>query len=64
MIHSGLAQLNSYENIGYMRNAFMLELLDDEAAIAFTRLIDRCLSSIATRAMFVLHVLAHPDKGD
>lgn len=61
MITSGLAQLNSQESIQYMRNAFMLDLTDDEAAIAFNRLIDRCLSSIATRAMFVFHVLAHPD---
>ena len=61
MVSSGLPQLNSYESIKYMRNAFMLELSDEEAAVAFTRLIDRCLSSIATRAMFFLHVLAHPD---
>lgn len=62
MINAKLPQLNSYSDVEYMRKAFMLELSDEEATKAFKKLIKQCLVSIAARANFVIHLLAHPDK--
>ena len=62
MRHTGIPQLGSSADVEYMRKAFMLELNDEQATEAFTKLITKCLSSIATRANFLIHILAHPDK--
>ena len=40
----------------------MLDVDDDKASEAFQKLITKCLSSLATRANFLIHILAHPDK--
>ena len=61
MRHTGIPQLNSAADVEYMRKAFMLDLDDNQAAEAFLKLIAKCLSSLATRANFIMHILAHPD---
>jgi hypothetical protein len=62
MVYARIPQLNSFADIEHMRKAFMCGLTDDEAKDAFMKLITKCLSSLATRANFVIHLLAHPDK--
>ena len=62
MRHTGIPQLSCSADVEYMQKAFMLDLNDEQASEAFTKLIAKCLSSLATRANFLLHILAHPDK--
>lgn len=62
MVSTGIPQLNSYADIHFLRNAFMLHLSDAEAEAAFLKLIDKCLSSLATKVNFVVHLMAHPNK--
>jgi len=62
MRHTGIPQLSCSADVEYMQKAFMLDLTDKQAKEAFLKLISKCLSSFATRANFLIHVLAHPDK--
>ena len=62
MVSTGMPQLTSFEDIEYLRNAFMVDLSDEEAGTAFKKLIDESLSSLATKLNFVFHILANPDK--
>jgi hypothetical protein len=62
MRHAEIPQLSSKSDVEYMRRAFMLDLTDEKASEAFQKLITKCLSSLATRANFLIHILAHPDK--
>ena len=62
MRHTGIPQLSCVADVEYMRKAFMLDLSDEKATEAFLKLITKCLSSLATRANFLIHILAHPDK--
>ena len=64
MVSSGIPQLQSFENIEYLKNALMIEKSDEDASEAFKGLIDESLSSVATKLNFAFHILANPDKGE
>jgi hypothetical protein len=59
MLSTGIPELTSEEDIDYLRNAFSLDMDDDEAAEAFKALIYESLSTKTTQINFAIHILAH-----
>eukprot|EP01117_Protostelium_nocturnum_P009085 TRINITY_DN3251_c0_g3_i1.p1 TRINITY_DN3251_c0_g3~~TRINITY_DN3251_c0_g3_i1.p1 ORF type:complete len:1570 (-),score=656.28 TRINITY_DN3251_c0_g3_i1:67-4776(-) len=61
MVATGLPQLKKFEDIYYIRGAFVLDKTDEEAAEYFTHLIYDSLNTTRTRVNNAIHILAHPD---
>ncbi len=59
MLSTGIPELTSEEDIDYLRNAFSLDLDDDEAAEIFKGLIVESLNTKTTQINFAIHILAH-----
>jgi hypothetical protein len=62
MISTGIAELRSEADIDYLRDAFSLELNDEQAAKKFESLIHTSLKTKATQWNNALHIMAHPKK--
>ncbi len=48
MLSTGIPELQSEKDLDYLREAFSLDLTDEEAAKKFNRLIDESLNTKAT----------------
>ena len=59
MLSTGIPELQSEEDIHYLRRALQMDLTNSEAAAHFTKLIKESLESKSTQIMFVTHILAH-----
>eukprot|EP01132_Coremiostelium_polycephalum_P011112 gene11112-13596_t len=64
MISTGIPELSTKEDIQYLREAFLMNLSDEEASKSFYRLIEKSLKTKTTQVMFAMHILAHPDKNN
>jgi len=62
MLSTGIPELRSEEDINYLREAFSLEMTDEEASKKFERLIEESLKTKATQLNFMIHIMAHPEK--
>jgi hypothetical protein len=62
MISTGIAELKSEEDIDYLREAFSLELTDEQAAKKFEGLIFQSLKTKAIQWNNALHIMAHPER--
>lgn len=62
MLRTGLPQLNSAEDLAYLRRAFSTNLTTKQADQTFKRLIDESLQSKSTQINFTFHILAHLDS--
>eukprot|EP01103_Thecamoeba_quadrilineata_P018313 TRINITY_DN690_c0_g2_i1.p1 TRINITY_DN690_c0_g2~~TRINITY_DN690_c0_g2_i1.p1 ORF type:complete len:1106 (+),score=228.82 TRINITY_DN690_c0_g2_i1:177-3320(+) len=62
MLSTGIPELKSEEDIEYLSTALSLNLTDEEAKKAFTKLIYESLTTKATQFNFAIHLLAHPSK--
>jgi hypothetical protein len=61
MLRTGLPQLNSSEDLAYLRRAFSTNLSTQQADATFKKLIDESLQSKSTQINFTFHILAHMD---
>jgi len=59
MLSTGIPELQSVEDINYLRKAFSLEMTDNEATLLFTKLIYESLGTKTTVFNNVIHILAH-----
>lgn len=59
MLSTGIPELQSEDDIQYLRQALVLDLTDEEAGKHFTKLIGESLYSMSTQLMFVTHIMAH-----
>ncbi|KYQ89458.1 phosphatidylinositol 3-kinase [Tieghemostelium lacteum] len=66
MISTGIPELTTKEDIDYLREAFLMDLNDEEAAASFADLIQKSLKTKTTQILFALHILSHmkSDKPD
>jgi len=62
MLSTGIPELRSEEDLNYLRDAFSLELTEEEASKKFEKLIEHSLKTKATQLNFALHIMAHPEK--
>eukprot|EP01133_Synstelium_polycarpum_P007425 gene7425-8686_t len=62
MLSTGIPELSTRSDIDYLREAFLMDLNDDEAKLSFSKLIQKSLKTKTTQVMFAMHILAHPDK--
>lgn len=60
MLSTGIPELTEEQDLDYLREAFSLNLSNEEAAKKFSRLIDDSLNTKATQLNFAIHVLANP----
>ncbi|PRP86674.1 phosphatidylinositol 3-kinase [Planoprotostelium fungivorum] len=61
MVSTGLPQIKRFEDIYYIRGAFVLDKTEEEAAEYFADLIHESLSTTRTRVNNAIHIWAHPD---
>jgi Phosphatidylinositol 3- and 4-kinase/Phosphoinositide 3-kinase family, accessory domain (PIK domain)/Phosphoinositide 3-kinase C2/PI3-kinase family, ras-binding domain len=61
IVGTGIPQLQSEEDLDYLREALALDLDPDAAAAKFKNLIMQSLSTTSTRLNFAVHILANPD---
>ena len=59
MLSTGIPELQSEDDLLYLRDAIACELTDLEAAEQFTYLIFQSLGSMTTQINFAFHILAH-----
>jgi len=59
MLSTGIPELQSEDDIQYLRKALQMDLNEEEAAKHFTKLIKESIESMSTQIMFVTHILAH-----
>jgi len=62
MLSTGIPELQSAEDIDYLREAFSLEASDEKAREEFTALIYESLSTKTTQINNAIHILAHGTK--
>ena len=60
MVRTGIPELQTEDDIAYLREAFRLDLDDKEAGEEFVKLIGESLNSKATQWNFAIHILANP----
>lgn len=60
MLSTGIPELQSENDIQYIRHALVMDLDEEEAGKHFTKLIKESLESMSTQLMFVTHIIAHP----
>lgn len=59
MLSTSIPELQSEDDILYIRDALALDLSDEEAAARFVNLINNSLASMSTQVMFTAHLIAH-----
>jgi len=59
MISTGIAELKSEEDLNYLREAFSLDLSNEEASKKFKKLIIESLNTKAIQFNFAIHLLAN-----
>jgi len=59
MLSTGIPELTSAADIGYLRDAFSLDSTDDKAREKFTALIYESLTTKTTQVNNAIHILAH-----
>ena len=59
-----MPELTKREDIYYLRDALMLDVTDEEARVAFMKLLDKSLSSFGTKLNFAIHILANSRRDD
>ncbi|GAM25539.1 hypothetical protein SAMD00019534_087140 [Acytostelium subglobosum LB1] len=59
MVSTGIPELQSMEDLNYLRESFSLELTDDKAREKFTSLIHESLTTKTTQLNNAIHILAH-----
>ena len=59
MLSTGIPELQSEEDIEYLREALELDLSDEDAKDHFLKLIYESLKTIATQINFAIHIFAH-----
>ncbi|KAN0007399.1 hypothetical protein ACTFIU_000598 [Dictyostelium citrinum] len=59
MISTGIPELSTKADISYLKEAFLLDVSDEEAGASFERLIQKSLKTKTTQVMFAMHILAH-----
>jgi phosphatidylinositol-4,5-bisphosphate 3-kinase len=59
MVSSGMSQLQSLDDLDYLRRALALDLTDEEAAARFTQLIQESCSNQITQFNNAVHIFAH-----
>lgn len=59
MVSSGMSQLESLDDLDYLRRALALELTDAEASARFTQLIQESCSNQITQLNNAVHIFAH-----
>jgi hypothetical protein len=59
MLSTGIPELQSEEDIEYLREALELDLSEAEANDHFHKLIYESLKTIATQINFAIHIFAH-----
>ncbi|EGC32311.1 hypothetical protein DICPUDRAFT_38568, partial [Dictyostelium purpureum] len=66
MISTGIPELSTKGDISYVREAFFMDVNDEEAASSFSKLIQKSLKSTTTQLLFALHILVKSggDKTD
>ena len=60
MLSTGIPELQSENDIQYLRQALVMDLNEEEAGRHFRKLIMESLDSMSTQVMFVTHIIAHP----
>lgn len=61
MLSTGIPELQTIEDIEYLRRAFMYDFDDTQATAAFTSMIYSSLNTVATQVNFAAHIIAHPN---
>jgi len=61
MLSTGIPELQKFEDLYYLREAFSIGVSDDEAAQIFRRLISESLNTKLTQLNNAIHIMAHPD---
>lgn len=59
MLSTGIPELRSEEDLNYLREAFSLDMSNEEAEKKFTKLIFESLNTKATQLNFAIHLLAN-----
>ena len=59
MLSIGLTELQSVDNIMFLRDQLALDKTDDQASIRFKALIEESLNTKTTQFMDVVHILAN-----
>ncbi|EFA86096.1 phosphatidylinositol-4,5-diphosphate 3-kinase [Heterostelium album PN500] len=59
MVSTGIPELQSMEDLNYLRESFSLELTDEKAREKFTALIYESLTTKTTQLNNAIHILAH-----
>jgi len=59
MLSTGIPELTCVDDISYLREAFSLDLTDEEARKKFTGLVYESLSTLTTQVNNAIHILAH-----
>jgi hypothetical protein len=59
MLSTGIPELTDPRDIDYMREAFLTDLTEEQAAVEFTKLICTCLGTKTTQFNNLIHILAH-----
>uniref|UniRef100_A0A7S3G347 PI3K/PI4K catalytic domain-containing protein n=2 Tax=Palpitomonas bilix TaxID=652834 RepID=A0A7S3G347_9EUKA len=62
MLSTGIPELKTADDIGYMRDAFTLDKTDKEAADFFISLITESLNTSMTRINNYIHIMAHQSR--
>jgi hypothetical protein len=59
MLSTGIPELQTANDIEYLRDAFSLEMNESQAADKFKQLIQECLYTRATQINNYIHIIAH-----
>ena len=59
MLSTGIPELQSEDDIQYLKEAMMLHLTDEQATVHFNNLIKNSLTALSTQVNFLIHILAH-----
>ncbi len=59
LLSTGITELKSEADIHYVRDAFALDMSEEEAMNKFKKLIYKALGTTATQINNALHILAH-----
>jgi hypothetical protein len=59
MLSTGIPELQSEDDLEYLRSTLRLDLTDKQAAEYFTQLIYQSLNTKETRLNFLFHMWAH-----
>eukprot|EP00004_Rigifila_ramosa_P017917 TRINITY_DN4410_c0_g1_i2.p1 TRINITY_DN4410_c0_g1~~TRINITY_DN4410_c0_g1_i2.p1 ORF type:complete len:1276 (-),score=331.80 TRINITY_DN4410_c0_g1_i2:61-3729(-) len=62
MLSTGIPELQSEQDIDFLRQALSLELTEADASKKFTKLIADCLNTKSTQINNAIHIIAHPSK--